>query len=630
VTTTSSVPTSRDGVGGEPADRPGVTTVDTWLGGGDVLATLHLPETASEVGVVICPPFGYAYAVAYRTLRHLADRLAEAGLATVRYDHPGFGDSTAELADDSLARGASLATRALVDAGCRSVVYLGLGSGALVASLAAAADRDAAGLALWDPVPSGRHWIRQERSMYTIALGDMAEEPPAGMVEIVGAELPRWFADSLSHLAYDPDVAARLPTLVAVREGSGGTLPKPLRAVASAVDVIEVPGHETALDVSTIESRIPAASVDAVTAWVASRFGSRLGAGAVAGTVHPSFRAAPVARLTADGAPVDELLRRVGPHGLFAVETRPAEAPGSGSVDDLPMVVLHNGSAEHRVGATRHQVALARRLAAHGIRALRVDRRGTGESGAVTPDEPKMLFAAEWLEDGGDVLRSLQLPRERVGVVGFCVGSWVGLVGDAGSSSFVAAVSVRDHYVRPLPPRAVIPAQVVSGGSAGGVGAGAGAGAGSGAGAGAGSGVGVGVGVGVGAGVAAAAAAAVDETASAQSPLVYRLVALAKRRMPYRIMLALAERGIVQFAEPALRRALDAGTDVTMVFSPADAEIFRNHGGERAVQRLRRSPGRLTVIEHPTGDHALFSPGIRARANDEALALALRAFGRRP
>lgn len=540
-------------------------TIDTWLGGGEILATLHLPDRAADVGVVICPPIGYEYAVAYRTLRHLADRLAGAGFATVRYDHPGFGDSTSILSTSSLEHGAEIAGDALRAAGCTSLAYVGLGSGALVAALASTRDPEPAGLVLWDPAASGRQWLRRQRSIYAIEVGGVDEPAPEGFVEIAGAELPDWFADQLAALDYDPLVATSVPTLVAVRAGAAGTLPKTLRPVADRLDVVEVPGHEDALDVSSIESTIPGASVDEVVGWLTSRFGQATGVTPVV----PG--AATVASLAENGVALDERLRRIGPNRLFAVETRP-----SGGSDDLPMVVMHNGSAEHRIGTSRYQVELARRLAARGIRSLRVDRRGTGESGGVTVDEPHLLYSQQWLDDGADVLADLALPRQKVGIVGMCVGSWVGLVSAPDEVAFVAALAVNDHRVRPLEPQAPVTASA-------------------------------------------------DEAAPTPA-LRDRVVAFAKRRFPYRLLLALASRGVVQFAEPNLRRALASGTDVLLMLSPSDADIFRDHRGDRAVRRLQGTPGRLTVLEHPTGDHALYSPGIRARAMAEAEAMAVRAF----
>ncbi|WP_349903346.1 hypothetical protein [Parafrigoribacterium humi] len=539
-----------------------MTIFDTWLDDGAVLATVHVPRDAASTGVVICPPIGYDYMVAYRSLRYLADQIAASGLPVIRYEHPGFGDSTVPLDTNSFERGAREAVHALLGVGCTSVAYVGLGSGALVASLAAALDPEPAGLVLWDPVASGRKWMRQKRSIYSLALGSLAEQEPEGFVEIAGAEIPREFAEHVDGLDYDPDVASTVPTLVAVRVGTGGRVPRALRAVQDDVDVIEISGHEAAFDGSSVDSSIPGDSVDAVAEWLASRL-------ATSGTFITTRPPAVVDRVRFDfgGTAVEERLRRIGPHGLFAIETRPA-----GGADDLPAVILHNGSAEHRTGATRHQVELARQLAAQGVRAVRVDRRGTGESGPVHPGEPKMLFAKEWLEDGADVIADLALPREKVGIVGMCVGSWVALVSAPGAARFVTAFSMRDYHLHPVPHQATTPA------------------------------------------VVGANALALRE----------RVIAFVKRRAPYLAMLALANRGIVQFVEPGFRVALAAGTDVTLLLGPEDTEIFRAHRGERAVRRLRRLPGRLTVVEYPTGDHALFSPGIRARAMDEARAMASR------
>ena len=42
---------------------------------------------------VICPPCGSEYTRSHRTLRHLADRLAAAGIPALRFDYHGAGDS---------------------------------------------------------------------------------------------------------------------------------------------------------------------------------------------------------------------------------------------------------------------------------------------------------------------------------------------------------------------------------------------------------------------------------------------------------------------------------------------------------------------------------------------------------
>ena len=64
--------------------------------GGDALfAWLHEPGGAfvGDQVAVICPPVGSEYTRSHRSLRHLADRLARAGVPALRFDYHGIGDS---------------------------------------------------------------------------------------------------------------------------------------------------------------------------------------------------------------------------------------------------------------------------------------------------------------------------------------------------------------------------------------------------------------------------------------------------------------------------------------------------------------------------------------------------------
>ena len=54
---------------------------------------------ASSVGVVIVPPIGYEYWSSHRTLRTLAERLAEQGCSRLRFDFDGTGDSAGDQWD---------------------------------------------------------------------------------------------------------------------------------------------------------------------------------------------------------------------------------------------------------------------------------------------------------------------------------------------------------------------------------------------------------------------------------------------------------------------------------------------------------------------------------------------------
>ena len=81
-----------------------MTTDHHWFRSGDhsILAHLDLPAIPARAGVVIVPPFGWDDICAYRPLRSLARSLAVRGIATLRFDLPGTGDSSGSALDHKL------------------------------------------------------------------------------------------------------------------------------------------------------------------------------------------------------------------------------------------------------------------------------------------------------------------------------------------------------------------------------------------------------------------------------------------------------------------------------------------------------------------------------------------------
>lgn len=553
-----------------------MTVTDTWLKGGDQLAHLHAPDGArSAAGVVVCPPIGQENIVAYRTLRLLAERASANGIAAIRFDYPGFGDSTAAPTADSFIAGSLAAAEALRSTGVTRIVYLGLASGALVAAAASAADADASGLVLWDPPQSGRRWLRRQRSLFSLAVH--SPTPAAGAsVAIAGADFTPIVAEAISLFDYDGAVAERMPVLIARRRGE---TPTKTFANQPTVTDLEVDGHESLLDVSSISARIPGSSVEAVVAWLAAGFGAASPRGDIAPLDSSSlavFRHTP--RGGGAAVTVTETIVRVGPDRLFGIETAP---DGAVADDRLPAMVLHNGSSEHRIGANRYQVELARELAARGIRTLRVDRRGTGESGPVSAGEQNLLFTEQWVVDGQNAVGHFELPAERVGLVGMCVGAWIGLITSPGLAALTIAISPNDYRSRPTEPDVIAELE--------------------------------------------RAAQAGTDVASAPS-FTRRVIALLKNLLGYRALLLLARAGKVQLVEPLLRPPLDRGSRVVLFLGPQDASIFDDRHGERAVARLARTSGSVRVIRNSTGDHSLFDHGIRDRAIDVVVAEAVAHF----
>src|SRR5262249_60982393 len=124
---------------------------------------------------------------------------------------------------------------------------------------------------------------------------------------------------------------------------------------------------------------------------------------------------------TEGGTEIGEGVVRLCTSRLVAIETR----PGGGSTGET--VVFLNTGSEHHVGSGRVWVELARRLAARGKTALRVDFRGWGESpdDGFAPGRPYDAHTIEGVRTGADALR--ERGDRTVALAGSCAGAWVAL-----------------------------------------------------------------------------------------------------------------------------------------------------------------------------------------------------------
>lgn len=504
-----------------------MSTHHGWSGAPALRVAVQLPSSA-RAGVVLCPPLGQEGVIAYRTLRLLADRLEARGLASVRYDPSGRGDAGTDDAPDAQVRSARHAATVLRRSGVDRVAFLGLASAALVA--AAAAD-DADALVVWDAPASGRAWLRKQRALASITIG--GDRVVGGAESLVGIDVTPSEADELAALALLPRTA---PTVAFVRPGA--TPPRPF----GPVDTVEAPGTAELLDGTSMHARIPGATVDRVVEWID---------GWAPAAAEPTVPPALAEVLDVDER-VSERIVRIGPEALFAVETVSAAQD-----EDAPVVVLHNGAAEHRVGAADYQVGLARALARDGARVVRVDRRGTGESTAVREDERSYLFAQEWIDDQRAVVAAMRAPSEQLVVVGMCAGAWLAGRSAEEHPRLVVEISPNDYRRTAAAP-----------------------------------------------GSYADGLRAVDSP----SPLRRRVRERYNALVPGRVREWIARRDRAGGVVGHVRPLVEHGTDVVVVAAPDDVALFERLGGRRAV---RRWGGRLSVVEVADGDHSLFSPVMR-------------------
>lgn len=336
----------------------------------DCAAWLHLPAgpARSGRGVVLVPALGFEELCARRTLAIMADRLAQAGLPTLRFDLHGTADALGdETAPDRLERWTADTHRAVErlrqDTGVDEVVLVGLRLGALIAARVAAGRGDIAGLGLLAPPASGKAYARETAALSRIIAPQPAD--PLGGITVAGFRMAESTVSALKGLDW-PTAAPCLRLLLVSPGGSAKTLADRFAGPGVAPRQLAFTGYERMICDPTA-SEVPFAVIDAVVAW--------------------SAEAAPTAREPLAVAPASALLRTdtfteegvtFGPgNRLAGVLCRPREGGGRA-------IVLTNSGGVPHIGWARMTVTFARALAAEGIASLRMDFAGLSDSRAET------------------------------------------------------------------------------------------------------------------------------------------------------------------------------------------------------------------------------------------------------
>ncbi|CAN5345687.1 hypothetical protein BH09ACT5_BH09ACT5_20260 [soil metagenome] len=539
--------------------------LDTWFGDPESpnLGFLHLPDDGRAIGgVVLCPPLGYDQVLGYRALRFVGQELAARGIAALRFDYVGEGDAAGlSGSPDAPARWISSIARApayLKDSSVEDVALLGLGAGSLLAT-EAAATVGASALVLWDPELSGRRFLRRQRSLFELTVGQHAGKDPSALLSLtLHPEAAAW----LSAREISPDsLPAGADSLVVGRrahEDSPATVR--LRAgLPARAEYRSVTGQEELLEAPSSLAVLPEDTIAGMSDWLVERFP------AASGPVAPTVVDRAVVGTAPDGTAVVERLRRVGPDQLFVIETELEGRPGSG------LVVLQPGAAEHRVGPGRFQVLAARELAGRGYRAIRFDRRVTGDTTEVRPGEPSLIFAEEWVDDA-DLLLADLAGDDVVAHAGLCAGGWVAArIAERRDSRLTVLFS--PNYFKTAPLRA----------------------------------------------------GEYSDLTKSERDGTRRFVGV-KRRLrsalpgwawPILSRLQLFPDPAVLLGAPTRR----PDSTVALLLTPEDQENFRAHHGPDAVARLRGRGADIRVTDYPFGDHSLFGEDVRAAMLTDLLSL---------
>jgi alpha-beta hydrolase superfamily lysophospholipase len=405
------------------AAREAVVEQPVWFGGSErplfgwVTAP---PDGKARGGVVLAGSLGREARAVRRLLRRTAHVLAERGYVSLRFDFHGTGDSAGSLDDEGLdeAWPADVASAVALLRSYRlaSIDAVGVRLGATIVGVAADVhDLDLGSLVLWDPCESGRSFLRELGALEALRREGVGVSTD-GAVETAEFVFAGATAERLRSLALPATTRTPLADRLLVVARPDRNLSQRLRSrlERERVTWVTASGQGALLDVDPLHAVLPTATLDDVLTWLAASEGG-LEPVAVPGGPWAA------ATLRVDGTSVVERPERLGPHDLFGIVTEPVTVPIGG-----PTVVFLNVSNEEHTGPSRLWVELARRWAAHGLRCVRFDLTGLGDSPWRLGEADPAMYDQRWLGDMTDVATAL-LPDEPSNTVfvGLCSGAYL-------------------------------------------------------------------------------------------------------------------------------------------------------------------------------------------------------------
>jgi alpha-beta hydrolase superfamily lysophospholipase len=418
---------------------------------------LHLPDTIDPtppVGLVICNPFGNEAICSHRSLRHLAERAARAGMPVLRFDYAGTGDSAGHDFDPDRVDAWIESIQAAADelrerTGVPKVCFLGVRLGATLCALAAAARNDVVALVTIAPILNGKAYVRELRMLQRASeakRNSSSHQPSNDALQAAGFALTPATQAALSamDLTRVAPPAARILILDRAELPAAERWEQHLRSSGVRVERLSVNGY-TEMMLDSHETVVPEEILgealkylDALKAeWAdevcdITRMQRASGAphglhqiGALHVTLPPPTTPDPLLGDQPGTSPLLETAVWFGsPRPVFGVVTTPVGPPRPAG--ESRGIVLINSGAVHHVGPNRLYVTLARHLAQRGHVVLRMDISGIGDSPTGSDAAENTVYSRYAVQDVSAAVKYLreEWHLQDIRAAGLCSGAY--------------------------------------------------------------------------------------------------------------------------------------------------------------------------------------------------------------
>lgn len=380
-------------------------------------------ESASG-GVLLVPTVGREARAPRRAYRELAQLLAARGVASLRFDYEGTGDSSGSFGepgqDGAWVEDVAVAYEFLASLGIETISAVGIRLGATIMGVSAAQQRVSfSSMVLWDPCESGRHYLRELSALESVRRTDF-EPMSEGFIQTAEYVFPPQMSKgvaglSLSELPTESRLAKRV--LVVTRDDRVTSERLRRRLNLEHAEWTVTTEQRALVDVDPLDAVMPSATLDEIANWLCSDSASVR----TPLEIRPRRSAVVVDHPTND---VRERIVMIGPRQLFGIVSEPSHA------SDLPWIIMTNVANEEHIGISRTWVELSRQWSQSGFRCLRFDLSGLGDSSWSLGDDDRgntrrELYDSTSIDDLREVTRwvSGDDPSNTV-FVGMCSGAY--------------------------------------------------------------------------------------------------------------------------------------------------------------------------------------------------------------
>lgn len=422
------------GMGLRPASEPFVFA-----------GTIGLYEPARgnsrSIAVLFANPWGLEDMCTRKFRRVIAEKLADEGIASLRFDYPHTGDALDEENGATGFQGwVSVFSAAAVQlkhlSGCQTIIVVAQGIGALVAASACCHRQDIQAAAFLAPVVSGRAYVRELSIMSRMVnekLDIALPEASPDSLLIGGLHVPADVVSDLKKINLTKlDGLSLRHLIVFTRKGNAGDqdLVSHFAGSSCAVTTADFTSYETMTTDPTL-AVVPEDVVTRLLSWVLDL-------------------APPIIQTSQrETCPHDALLGR-------HFEEKPVRF-GEGkrllgilckSSSTIPRrnvtVLMISAGYEPMWGWARMSVRLARTLAEHGISSLRFDCANVADSPPVPDSARQVLYSQNQVADVAAAVSFLKetYPQAAIIATGRCSGAYLGFRAILANEDITGAVIV--------------------------------------------------------------------------------------------------------------------------------------------------------------------------------------------